>query len=154
MAGDFDIVLGGMAVTPDRMRLVDFSLSYEQSQESHSIYGLEGAPVPALARIGVQSGTIHETYAGTMGWNSFSYGTGTEVVTALRTGTVDLAFGALTSEIAAYPEIQSLFAEDIPDLGTAMAVCRGNNTLLTKINAALRAMLDDGTIDAITARWL
>jgi ABC-type amino acid transport substrate-binding protein len=154
MAGDFDIVLGGLAITPDRMRLVDFSLSYDNSQEPDPIYGLSGAPEPALARIGVQSGTIHETHARSLGWNSFSYGTGTDFVTALRAGSVDLAFGALTNEIAAYPEIQRLFAEDIPDLGTAMAVCRENDALLSKINAALQAMLDDGTIDAITARWL
>jgi ABC-type amino acid transport substrate-binding protein len=154
MTGRFDIVLGGMAVTPDRMRLVDFSLPYERSQESHSLFGFPGAPAPEAARIGVQSGTIHDTHARSKGWNVQAFDTGPDVIAALKAGRVDLAFGALTYEIEAVDDVAALYAEDIPDLGTAMAVCRGNDDLLAKINAALEAMQADGTIDEITARWL
>lgn len=154
MSGRFDIILGGMAVTPERMKLVDFSLPYEEAQTSHRLYGLSGAPAPEAARIGVQSGTIHEGHARQKGWNIQSFGTGPEVVTALRQGKIDLAFGALSNEVDGTADIAPLYEEDIPDLGTAMAVCRGNDALLSKINAALATMLSDGTIDEISARWL
>jgi ABC-type amino acid transport substrate-binding protein len=39
-------------------------------------------------------------------------------------------------------------------MGIAMAVCKGNSALLTQLNAALNAMLQDGTIDEFAARWL
>lgn len=154
MAGEFDIVLGGMAVTPDRMRQVDFSQPYESAQESHSLYGRPGAPQPDAARIGVQSGTIHDSHARGKGWDVQRFGTGADVIAALNAGQIDLAFGALAPEIESHPGIAALYSEDIPDLGTAMAVCRGNSGLLSRINTALKAMQADGTIDEITARWL
>lgn len=154
MTGKFDIVLGGMAVTPDRMRLVDFSIPYEVAQETHSFYGRPGAPDPETARIGVQSGTIHDSHARAKGWKVQAFGTGADVIAALDAGKIDLAFGALTNETQGRADLSPLFDQDIPDLGTAMAVCQGNDRLLTKINTALEAMQADGTIDEITERWL
>lgn len=154
MSGEFDVVLGGLAITPERLRLVDFTLAYNESLDTDVLYGFEGAPAPEAARIGVQSGTIQEAYARDKGWNSRPYGTPGAVIAALLAGEVDLAFGAFTEEVGASPDILPLYEETVPDMGTAMAVCRGNQPLLTQLNAALEAMIEDGTIDEISARWL
>lgn len=153
MAGRFDVVLGGIAVTPERMKLVDFSLTYNETSDTDTLYGFEGAPAPDMARIGVQSGTIQESHARKKGWNAYSFATEKDVLNALREGKVDLVFGAYANVTDA-TDILPLYDEEVPDLGTAMAVCHGNQALLTQLNAALEAMLSDGTIDEITARWL
>ena len=154
MAGEFDVILGGVAVTPDRMKLVDFSIAYNESSDIDVLYGRDGAPEPAQARIGVQSGTIQEGHARAKGWNTTPYGTPQAVIDALLSGKVDLIFGSFADETADLPEILPLYDEEVPDMGTAMAVCKGNSALLTQLNAALEAMIEDGTIDDITARWL
>ncbi len=89
-----------------------------------------------------------------MGWNAFSFATEADVLGALTAGKVDLAFGAYATEATEAAGILPLYDEEVPDMGTAMAVCKGNTALLTQLNAALEAMIEDGTIDDITARWL
>jgi polar amino acid transport system substrate-binding protein len=154
MSGEFDVILGGFAVTPARKQQVDFSISYNESSDVDVLYGREGAPEPAQARVGVQSGTIQEGHARAQGWDVMSYGSPQAVIDALQANAVDLAFGALSEAVENLPDILPLYSEEVPDMGTAMAVCKGNTALLTQLNAALDAMLQDGTIDEITARWL
>lgn len=154
MTGEFDVVLGGLAVTPERMRLVDFTFAYNESSDTDVLYGHAGAPAPAQARVAVQSGTIQEAHARDMGWDLRPFGTPAEVLGAVTSGAADLAFGAFESEIANLPDLLPLYEEDVPDMGTAMAVCRGNDALLQRLNAALGAMMEDGTIDEFTQRWL
>lgn len=154
MAGEFDVILGGFAVTPDRKKLVDFSIAYNESSDIDVLYGRNGAPEPARARVAVQSGTIQEGHARAKGWDTIPYGTPQAVVDALLAGKVDLIFGSFGDETANLDDILPLYDEEVPDMGTAMAVCKGNTALLTQLNVALDAMLRDGTIDDITARWL
>lgn len=154
MAGEFDVILGGLAVTPERLRLVDFTLAYNESSDTDKLYGRAGAPQPTQARVAVQSGTIQHSYARDAGWNILPFGSPAEVVGAVVAGKADLAFGAFETETAGLPDILPLYEENVPDMGTAMAVCRGNEPLLTQLNTALKAMIEDGTIDEITARWL
>lgn len=153
-SGEFDVILGGLAITPARMAEVDFTLPYNESSDIDLLYGREGAPEPAKARIAVQSGTIQADHARAAGWDVMPYGTPAEVLGAVVAGRADLAFGAFETEVTALPDILPLYEEEVPDLGTAMAVCRGNDALLNQLNAALEAMLTDGTIDEIAARWL
>lgn len=154
LSGEFDVILGGLAVTPERMALLDFTLSYTDSTGVDKLYGRSGAPGPAQARVAVQSGTIQQSHALAQGWTVTAYGAPTDVVAAVLAGKADLAFGAFDAEVAPHPDLLPLYEEEVPDMGTAMAVCRGNDALLTQLNAALEAMARDGTIDEITARWL
>jgi ABC-type amino acid transport substrate-binding protein len=102
----------------------------------------------------VQSGTIQEGHARAKGWDTTPYGSPQAVIDALLAGKVDLIFGPFGDEVADLPDILPLYEEDVPDMGIAMAVCKGNSALLTQLNAALNAMLQDGTIDEFAARWL
>lgn len=154
MTGEFDVILGGFAVTPERIRLVDFTLAYNESSDIDKLYGHEGAPAPDQARVAVQSGTIQHGHARDQGWDVLPFGTPGEVIGAVVAGKADLAFGAFEAEAAAAPDILPIYEEEVPDMGTAMAVCRGNTALLTQLNTALETMLKDGTIDEIAARWL
>lgn len=154
IAGEFDVILGGMAITPERMAQVDFTMPYNETGGIDQLYGREGAPEPAKARVAVQSGTIQQSHALAMGWDVSAFGTPADVVGAVLAGTADLAFGAFETEVAGFPDLLPLYSEEVPDLGTAMAVCRGNDALLYQLNTALEGMFEDGTIDEITARWL
>lgn len=157
MSGRFDVVLGGMAVTDERRALVDFTQSYHLTDPEEWYIGRPGAPPPAQAHVAVQSGTLHESHLRRMGYDHTVFATEPEVLAALAEGRVDLALGpfqtrAEIQDFAAAQGIEYLYSELIPDDGVAMAVCKGN-PLLDRLDAALDAMRQDGTIAAIESRW-
>jgi polar amino acid transport system substrate-binding protein len=158
MSGQFDIVLGGMAVTEARQKLVDFTTPYHGTDPEEWYIGRPGAPAPDLARIGVQSGTVHEAHLRGLGLAHVSFATEPEVLAALLAGQVDLALGPYQtrSDIGAFlieHGFDYLYSEMIPDDGVAMAVCKGNDALLNALNLALADMRADGTLETYEIRW-
>lgn len=155
--GTYDIIMGGIAVTDARAKLVDFSISYTESASDSSYLGRPGAPAVDDAMIAVQSGTIHAQHLADTGRRYTLYPNEAAVLQALVDGKADLALGSFNAEplgqIMATNGFDWLYSENIPDNGTAMAVCKGNTALLQKLDAALAAMIADGTLDEILSRW-
>jgi polar amino acid transport system substrate-binding protein len=158
MSGQFDVVLGGMAITEERRALVDFTLSYHSTDPEEWYIGRPGAPAPGQALIAVQSGTVHDSHLRQMGYRHLRFPTEPEVLEALGSGAVDLAFGPFQTraDVATFMEangVDFLYAEMLPDDGVGMAVCKGNAGLLDQLNAALAAMRRDGTLALLENRW-
>jgi polar amino acid transport system substrate-binding protein len=158
MTGQFDIVLGGMAVTEARQRLVDFSVSYHVTDPTEWYIGRPGAPPPGAGMVAVQSGTVHEAHLKALGYPHAVFPTEPEVLEALRSGAATLALGPFETraDIAKFVEangLDFLYSDLIPDNGVAMAVCKGNTDLLDSLNAALEGMRADGTLQALETRW-
>jgi polar amino acid transport system substrate-binding protein len=158
MSGQFDVVLGGMAVNDERRALVDFTQSYHSTDPEEWYVGRPGAPEPASALVGVQSGTVQEAHVRGLGYRFVAYPTEPQVLRALTEGRIDLALGPYETrqEIHAFVEangLDYLYSEMIPDDGVGMAVCKGNANLLDSLNAALDAMRADGSIATLESRW-
>jgi len=158
MSGDYDVVLGGMAVTEDRLNLVDFTQSYHGTDPEEWYIGPPGAPAPTVALTAVQSGTVHEAHLRKLGLRHISFPTEAEVLAALRTGRVNLALGPFQTRpdienFVAANGLEFLYSDLIPDDGVAMAVCKGNVDLLGTLNAALDGMRADGTLQSLETRW-
>lgn len=157
MSGQFDVVLGGMAVTEERRALVAFTQSYYTTDPEEWYIGRPGAPEPDQALTAVQSGTMHEAHLRQLDRRHLSFQTEPEVLAALAEGRVDLALGPFKTrgavqDFLAANGIDALYPELIPDDGVAMAVCKGN-PLLDRLDAALDAMRQDGALAAIESRW-
>jgi len=158
MDGRFDIIIGGIAVTPERRGLVDFTQTYHTSNPEEWYLGKPGAPEPASAMVAVQSGTVHEAHLRDLGYSYIPYPTEPQVLAAIAEGRVDLALGPFETreDVQAFADangLEYLYTEMIPDDGVAMAVCRGNTDLLDGLNAALDAMRADGTLEILEDRW-
>jgi len=158
MDGRFDVVLGGMAITPERRELVDFSQPYQFSGDIEWFVGPPGAPAPDTAEIAVQAGTLHEAYVRAEGYDFRAYSTEADALQAVFAGQADLAFGPFSARPDLDPlfdanGIEPLYDVILGDEGTAMAVCKGNDALLARLNAALDAMLADGTLAELESRW-
>jgi polar amino acid transport system substrate-binding protein len=157
MSGEFDIVVGGISHTPERSKLVDFTVDYSIGAGVDDFVGRPGAPAPDLARLGVQSGTIQEQHLADTGRRYTTFPSEKAMLDALVSGQIDLAFGsyhydAVASFFEAH-DIDWLYQEDTGESGVGMAVCKGNSALLQRLDAALEAMLSDGTIDEMSGRW-
>jgi ABC-type amino acid transport substrate-binding protein len=158
MSGRFDVVIGGIAVTEERRKLVDFTRSYFNDGQDEWYIGRPGAPEPATALVVVQSGTMHESHLRSLGYRFMSLSTEPEVLAALAEGEADLALGPFgdANQMAAYfaaTGTDYMYSEVVPHDGQAIAVCRGNADLLSALNLALSAIVEDGTFDRLEHRW-
>jgi ABC-type amino acid transport substrate-binding protein len=156
--GDYDVVLGGIALTPERRELVDFTVAYHSTDPTEWYIGRPGAPEPSAALTGVQSGTMQAAHLRAMGYRHQVYSTEPEVLAALQDGRVDLALGPFEtrSDIRDFIDANGfdyLYSEPIPDDGIAMAVCKGNGALLSTLNTAIAAIRRDGTLASLEDRW-
>ena len=158
ISGEFDVVLGGMAVTDERRRMVDFTTPYHTSDDTEWYLGRPGALPPDQATTAVQSGTVHDSHLRDSGRRRLSFATEAEVLAALASGVADLAFGPFGNRadidaVVARQGYKFLYAEHLPDDGVAMAVCKGNADLLNSLDAALAAMRADGTLALLETCW-
>ena len=157
MQGRFDLAIGGIARTPERATKVDFSDPYTDTDDQEAFYGRPGAPGLETALIGVESGTMQEDYLRATGRNFVSFASNDAMVAALIAGQTDLAVGMPGSDdmdqMLLDNGIEWLFSANVPDQGTGIALCKGNKPLQDQVNAALAAMVADGTIDRLSADW-
>ena len=156
--GRFDVVLGGLAITPERRVMVEFTIPYTWSDEEEWFIGFPGAPAPQEASIAVERGTIHEAWLRDQRLDYQSLDGEAEVLEAVRSGKADLALGPFAWREDLEQQIRDsgldyVFSAEIPDEGTGMAFCKGNLTLKKALDGAITDMTADGTLAGLNARW-
>lgn len=163
--GSVDFGMAGMTITEDRLLEVDFSISYANGVQS--IIVKEDSPITcvddlyaegASYKVGVQLGTTGDTYStDDFGADNVTqYATGNEAVLALAGGDVDCVIidnepaKAYVAANAGLKILETAYADE----DYAICVQKGNSELLAKIDAAILALTEDGTIDAIVSRYI
>ena len=159
-SGKADIGVAGMTVTKDRLKNVDFTNSYTTAtqviivQEDSEITGeadLQGKTV------GVQLGTtgdIHVTDKG--GIEVEQYNKGMDAVQALTTGKIDAVVidNEPAKQFVSKAEGLKILDEEFVTEEYAIAIAKGNEELLGKINTALDELTADGTLKAIIDKYI
>ncbi|MCB5411905.1 ABC transporter substrate-binding protein [Pseudogemmobacter faecipullorum] len=156
--GRFDVVLGGLAITPERRVMVDFTIPYTWSDEQEWFIGYPGAPAPAEASIAVERGTIHEAWLRGERLDYRSLASEAAVLEAVRSGATDLALGPFAGRLDLNPGIESsgldyVASALIPDEGTGIAFCKGDHALKAALDQAITDITADGTLAGLNARW-
>ena len=166
--GKADVGLAGMTVTPDRQEEVDFTVSYAtgvqvvivtEDSEIASVDDLfaEGA----MHIIGVQRNTTGDLYTT---WDLEDaglatidrYSKGAEAVQALKTGKVDCVVidnepaKAFVSEIEGLKILETEYVTE----EYAAAMNKNNTELNEAINAAVQALIEDGTVQKIIDKYI
>ncbi|BBD08587.1 ABC transporter substrate-binding protein [Desulfovibrio ferrophilus] len=160
-AGVYDGILGSMAVTEDRLKVVNFSTPYYYSGAQIMVKtGSSFAAPKELAgkTLGVVTGTTFADDAAKLGAGDVRlYKDDTQTLMELNSGVVD---GVITDRIVGVNAMNSgkfdiemlgfpLRSEDI-----AVAFKKGDDTLLNEVNTALVAMHADGTLAQLSQKWL
>ena len=163
--GSASFGMAGMTITEDRLKEVNFSLSYATGVQS--VIVKEGSPIQtagdllaegATYKAGVQQGTTGDTYAT---WDLgddrvVRYSNGSNAVMALEKGSVDCVIidnEPAKALVAANPGLKILDTE-YSNEAYAICVSKENGALLDKINEAIYALTADGTIPAILAKYI
>lgn len=167
--GKYDIGMAGISVTEDRKKSVNFSDTYATAKqvvivtEDSAIKSLDDLKGDGSMKFGVQQDTTGDILAsdtvenGGYGKdNVVSFKAATDTVQALKTGKVD---AVIIDNAPAQSFVKSTDGLKILD-GTwldesyAIAISKDNTELLEKVNAALKELTADGTIQAIVDKYI
>lgn len=157
----YDGILGSMAVTSDRLKVVNFSKPYYYSGAQVMVKkGTELASVNELQgkTVGVVTGTTFADDAANLGAGDIKlYKDDTQTLTELDNGVVD---GVITDRVVGVNAMNT-GKFDIAQLGAplrsediAVAFNKKDKTLLTEVNSILNQMHQDGTLSRFSRKWL
>ncbi len=156
--GEFDMVIAALGPTSARRETVDFSQPYEPPPAPSVFAGRSGFIDIDRARIAVQSGTIHETHLRDRGRAVVPYPTMEEAFDAMMAGEADLVFAAksyLEPKVFRTGRTVVIVArEALDDGGAASIAFAKGDSLRGRVDTILSGMIEDGSLDAIRARWL
>ncbi|MBD9596909.1 transporter substrate-binding domain-containing protein [Ensifer sp. ENS05] len=174
--GKFDLVISGVSINEERAKQVDFSAAYADAPNS-VVAAADSDAAKAVSvgellealkgkTVGVQTGTTHEQVAAAHfeGAQVRLYDRPDQVVDDLLAGRIE---AGLMERSALEPLMKdrgagklsyagpSLTSSDFPEFGQGqgVAIRKGKDELLSKIDEAVKAMLSDGTLSALSEKW-
>ncbi len=155
--GKADFAAAGISVNEERDKVMDFSVEYATSRqvvvvnkETMAVSSVDA--ITADNKVGVQTGTVADTYAQEQGWQVTQYSKFMEAAMDLMNNRLDcIVMDALPAEqlVAQNDSLTILDGELFTDK-YAIAVNEGNTALLDEINAVLEQLIADGKIDEYT----
>ena len=154
--GKADLGIAGMSVTDERKKSVDFTVEYFTSQnvivvpasntEINTAADVEGKI------IAVQTGTTSDMFASSEdfcpGATVQRYSSFIDAASAVKTGKADLMVVDImtAAEILAQNDDLRQLEEPLADEAYAIAVQKGNTTLLEAVNSTLNRLISEGKI--------
>lgn len=163
-AGRYDLIIGSMAITPERAKAIDFSDPYYES--GAQVFARPGSELAADGRlngrkIGVNLGTTYEAEIRKRGevGEIRTYGGIPELIVDLKAGRIDgfvtdrlVGFHAQSKARGGEPEFVAA-GEPLYRERMGIAMVKEQPALRAAVDAALDGMRADGTWGAISTRW-
>ena len=158
--GQSDICMAGLTVDEDRLKVMDFSVSYATGKQVIIVKDNSNVTLDNLGEklIGTQKATTSNIYC-TDDYGEdhvVAYDSSITAVQALINGQVDCVVvdSAPAEELVkANPGLKILETEYVTE-NYAIAVDKGNTALLDAVNAALQKLMDNGTVQAIIDKYI
>ena len=155
-SGNYDVIIAGMSITPERAEVVDFSQPYIPPASSAYLalskdVDLKSGPVAA------QTSTIQAAFVAENGMTLVEYATPEETVAAVKNGeaVAVLADKDYLVPIAAESggALVLLDKEETIGGGVGMAFRKSDAELRGKFDAGIDAMKKDGTLNAMITEF-
>ncbi len=169
LAKKFDAIVASMSVTEERKKKVDFSNKYYQTPAKFAAKKGAGLTITpegmAGKRVGVQRGTTHQCYMEKFFPKTelVLYATQEEVFQDLASGRIDAQISDSVQTLEGFLSVDAgkdfEFAggdqNDIPcyGVGAGIALRKGEDSLRTAFNDAIKAIRADGTYEKINAKY-
>ncbi|MBC7157161.1 MAG: transporter substrate-binding domain-containing protein [Rhodobacteraceae bacterium] len=156
VSGNYDTIIAGMSITPERAEVISFTQDYIPPTPSayaalSADADIEGGVVAA------QTGTIQAGYVAETGATLLEFATPDETVAAVRNGEADavIADKDFLAPIVAESGGQLVWAGEDVLLGGGIGIgLRQSDTeLRATLDAAIDEMKADGTINAMIVKW-
>jgi len=168
-SGQADVAIGALSVTPEREAIANFSNIYYASADAvlsrpeADPQKIQDPAALAAARLGVQLDSLYETYAqqklidaGLMPkQNLFVYIDIAQAVDALKAKQIDAVWlDLIPAQRFVDGTSVKILVQDLNQQLYAIGMMKGADTLRDKINEALTALQNDGTLADLTAEYM
>ncbi len=161
--GLYDLGISGFYITEERQANVDFTEPYLQDSQS-AIVKVDSDITDNASlmgkKIGSQSGTIgmESAEASTEEDNVFAYTKALDAVLDLKGGKLDAVITdtPVAKKILAELNDPTLTLSDTVTFGVedyGIALAKGQDELKAKLDAAIKSLIADGTIDQLVEKW-
>jgi polar amino acid transport system substrate-binding protein len=156
----YDCIISAMSITPQREAIVSFSEAYYLAGQVIAVPAadtvIESVDDLRGRRVGVQLGTTGERMAKSLpGVTVFSFENIGAAFIDMKNGQIDAVLNDLptTSEYIRRQGTAKIVGEVLSREYYGIAVRRGDQELLTKIDSALINIKESGVYDQIKSRW-
>ena len=157
VAGEVDIVMGGIGYSVARDMVVDFTCPYQITEDAFgSLYALSAGIDLASARVAVTRQSLHDLAMADAGYDTFPVDGNVEAIEAVLTGAAEAYFGS-AGVVDAHPrggELVFIETHPIPSSGAAIAVSEDRQDLLAQIDSILADLSAEGHLADMQRRWL
>ena len=156
VSGNYDTIMAGMSITPERDDVIDFSQDYIPATPS-SYIGLSPDVDVNAGIVAAQTNTIQASHIAETGATLLEFATQEETVAAVRNGEAEAAFADtdfLTPIVEASGGELTFIGEPVPlGGGIGMGVRESDTELKEKFDVAITAMKEDGSLNELLAKW-
>lgn len=158
-----DLGMAGLSPDPKRADIMDFSDLYYMGRQSlvttkanaEKFNSFEAVNKPEVS-VGAQTGSIQMDLAQTNSPDAdiVALPKVTDIISELLTGKMDAAY--IETDVAVsyqknYPELELVLEVPYESEGSAIGVCKDNESLLKAVNASIAKALEDGTMEKFIA---
>ncbi|MBK5922484.1 amino acid ABC transporter [Rhodovulum sulfidophilum] len=155
VSGNYDAILAGMSISPERQEVVAFTQPY--TPPSLSAYAALSDDVDLEnSVISAQTGTIQANHVVDTGATLLEYPTADECVDAVRNGEAEAVMADKDVLVPIVNEGDLVFVGEDTALsnGIGMAFRKSDPELKDKFDAAVQSMKDDGTLNELIIKWM
>ena len=155
VSGNYDVIIAGMSITDERDEVIDFTQPY--TPPDPSTYAALSDDVDLTGGvIAAQTGTIQAGYVAESGATLLEFATPDETVAAVMNGEADAVLADdsfIQTAIAANGDLMVVGDPVSLGGGVGMGLRESDGELKAKFDAAIQSMKDDGSLNALIAKW-
>ena len=154
VSGNYDAIMAGMSVTPDRKQAIAFSDPYFPPEPSAYVALSDDADIGGV--VAAQTGTVQADHVAESGATLIEFATIDEGIAAVRKGEADAYFGDRAPLVPVVEQGNDLVwvGETINlDEGLGIGLRQSDTELQEKVNAALASMKADGTLNELIHQY-
>ena len=154
---NYDTILAGMSITDERDEVIDFTQPY--TPPSPSVYvALAGAGDEVVdGKVAAQVATVQAGYLSEAGATLLEYELAEEVFEAVLSGEADAALvdrEFAQDSMAERGDRLAIVGPDVMlDSGIGIGVREDDTELKDKLDRAIKAMKEDGSLNALIRKW-
>ena len=157
VAGNYDTILAGMSITDERDEVIDFTQPYIPPSPSVYVARAGAGDEVVTGRVAAQVATIQADHLSQSGATLVEYELAEDVFSAVLRGEADATLvdiGFAHERMAKSEEGLAIVGPQVMlDSGIGIGVRESDGALKDKLDRAIDAMKEDGTLNALIEKW-
>lgn len=155
ISGNYDVIMAGMSITPERAQVIAFTQNYTPPSLSSYAALSEDADIDTGV-VAAQVSTIQASHVAETDATLVEFATFDEGVAAVRKGEADavLADKDYLAPIVAEGDGLIILKDVVLGDGIGAGVRQSDTELKEKLSAAIGTMKEDGSLNALILKWL